>query len=63
MLLEAKKAGLGAEAASRGEMEHALNLGFEPAKIVYDSPVKTTRDLEFAINAGVHINLDNLQVS
>jgi len=42
-------------------MEHALNLGFDPAKIVYDSPVKTEFDLEFAIKAGVHINLDNLQ--
>ena len=32
MLLEAKKAGLGAEAASMGEMQHALNIGFDPAK-------------------------------
>ena len=60
VLLEAKRAGLGAEAASLGEMEHALSLGFDPAKIVYDSPVKTTIDLERAIRAGVHINLDNL---
>ena len=29
-------------------------------KIVYDSPVKTSRDLEFAMKAGVHINLDNI---
>ena len=36
------------------------SLGFDPAKIVYDSPVKTTFDLERAIRAGVHINLDNL---
>ena len=84
MLLEAKKAGLGAEAASMGEMQHALNIGFDPAKegfnwplwlyhhligwryvfnfenlqkIVYDSPVKTSYDLEHAIKAGVHINL------
>lgn len=35
-------------------------MGFDPAKIVYDSPVKTTFDLERAIRAGVHINLDNL---
>merc|ERR1711935_888545 len=60
VLLEAKRAGLGAEAASMGEMEHALSLGFDPAKIVYDSPVKTAGDLERAIKAGVHINLDNL---
>ena len=32
VLLEAKKAGLGAEAASMGEMQHALNIGFDPAK-------------------------------
>lgn len=61
VLMEAKNAGLGAEAASMGEMQHALNLGFDPSKIVYDSPVKTSYDLERAIKAGVHINLDNLQ--
>jgi len=61
VLLEAKKAGLGAEAASMGELQHALNIGFNPEKIVYDSPVKTMYDLERAIKAGVHINLDNLQ--
>merc|ERR1711936_348538 len=59
VLLEAKSLGLGAEAASMGEMQHALNLGFDPHKVVYDSPVKTMKDLEYAIKAGVHINLDN----
>jgi len=48
-LLEAKALGLGAEAASMGEMVHALNLGFDPEKVVFDSPVKTIKDLEFAI--------------
>lgn len=60
VLLEAKNCGLGAEAASMGELQHALSLGFNPNKIVYDSPVKTTKDLKIAIEAGVHINLDNL---
>lgn len=49
VLLEAKSSGLGAEVASMGEIQHALNIGFSPEKIVYYSPVKTMDDLEFAI--------------
>ena len=60
-MLEAKKCGLGAEAASIGELEHALQLGFDRSKIVYDSPVKTKAHLKHALNAGVVINLDNLE--
>ena len=33
--------GLGAEAASICETLHALSLGLEPAKVIYDSPCKT----------------------
>ena len=61
VMLEAKKCGLGAEAASIGELEHALQLGFDRSKIVYDSPVKTKAHLKHALNAGVVINLDNLE--
>lgn len=55
-----QKMKLGAEAASLGEVMIALKAGFIPEKIVYDSPVKTMRELEFALQSGIHINLDSL---
>ena len=33
--------------------------GFEPAKVVFDSPVKTPQDIKEAIDLGLHMNLDN----
>ncbi|MGE5425107.1 MAG: hypothetical protein ACM3N9_07065, partial [Syntrophothermus sp.] len=54
-----QKKGAGAEAASMGELRLALHAGYSPEKIVFDSPVKTIEELEFAIRAGVHINIDN----
>jgi len=51
---------IGVEAASPGEVNLALKTGYLPGNIVYDSPVKTRDDLEFALKAGVHINADNL---
>ena len=41
VLRQAQKLGFGAECASMGEVKHALALGFEASKIIYDSPVKT----------------------
>ncbi|MCX6243590.1 MAG: diaminopimelate decarboxylase [Bacteroidetes bacterium] len=52
--------GAGAEVASVGELKLALKAGYPPEKIVFDSPVKTMQDLEFALLAGVHINADSL---
>jgi len=52
---------VGAEAASLAELMLAEKSGFSPKKIVFDSPVKTTRELEYALKLGVHINLDNFQ--
>ena len=49
----------GVEAASIGEVMLALELGFDPEMIVYDSPVKTTEELEFALSQGIRLNLDN----
>ena len=37
----AKNRQMGAETASLGETLHALSLGIEPSKIVFDSPCKT----------------------
>jgi diaminopimelate decarboxylase len=50
---------VGVEAASIGEVRLALHAGYEPARIVYDSPVKTHAELEEALRFGVHLNVDN----
>jgi len=52
--------GVGAEAATVGEVHLALQTGYLPGQIVFDSPVKTVKDLRFALKTGVHINIDNL---
>jgi len=52
--------GAGAEVASLAELKMALKAGYPAEKIVFDSPVKTWQDLEFALAAGVHINIDSL---
>jgi diaminopimelate decarboxylase len=45
--------GGGCEAASLGELQSALRAGFPPNMIVFDSPVKTTHELAFALRARV----------
>ena len=52
--------GIGAEAASIPELYIAQKAGFPAEKIVFDSPVKTSADLDYAIRAGVMINADSL---
>jgi len=52
--------GVGSEVASLAELKMALKAGYSAEKIVFDSPVKTWQDLEFALTAGVHINIDSL---
>ncbi len=52
-------AGTGVEAASLGEVTMALKAGYQPSQIVYDSPVKTVRELAFALKTGININVDN----
>lgn len=51
----------GCEAASLPELQLALDSGFDPASIVFDSPCKTFEELEFAIKNGVHINADSFE--
>ncbi|MCP4581731.1 MAG: diaminopimelate decarboxylase [candidate division Zixibacteria bacterium] len=55
-----KKWGAGLEAATLPELYMAEKTGLPPDKIVYDSPVKTSSDLEYALRLGVHINADSL---
>eukprot|EP00123_Amoebidium_parasiticum_P011220 comp20583_c0_seq1/m.26505 comp20583_c0_seq1/g.26505 ORF comp20583_c0_seq1/g.26505 comp20583_c0_seq1/m.26505 type:complete len:435 (-) comp20583_c0_seq1:213-1517(-) len=52
---------LGFEAASLGELVQSLRTGAPPDMIVFDSPVKTRKELKYALEGGVHINLDNFQ--
>ncbi len=52
--------GIGLEAATLPELHIALNAGYPPEKIVFDSPTKTIQELEYALDLGVHINADSL---
>ncbi len=52
---------VGLEAASVGELKIAEQSGYPPEKIVFDSPVKTYQELEFALEQNVHINADSLR--
>lgn len=52
--------GLGCEVASRGELGIALKAGFEPRKIVFDSPVKTSEEIRLALEIGITINANSL---
>lgn len=56
-----REAGMGCEVASPGELEQALAAGFTPDRLVFDSPAKTVEELEFALEHGIAINLDNFQ--
>jgi diaminopimelate decarboxylase len=53
---------MGFETASMGELVQALETGAKGDRIVFDSPVKTRRELQLAFEAGVHVNFDNWQV-
>ena len=51
--------GAGAEAASLPEIHLALAAGFDPSRIVFDSPAKTGEELRLALLLGLFINADN----
>ena len=46
----------GLEAASIEEVHLAIAAGAEAHKIVFDSPAKTTGEIEFCLNKGIHLN-------
>mmetsp|Transcript_17830 Transcript_17830/g.28763 ORF Transcript_17830/g.28763 Transcript_17830/m.28763 type:complete len:202 (+) Transcript_17830:169-774(+) len=60
-LTRARDLGHGAECASISEVVHSLSVGFEPDRVVFDSPCKTAAEIEYALRKGVHLNMDNLQ--
>jgi diaminopimelate decarboxylase len=51
--------GAGAEVASLPELHLAEMAGFASETIVFDSPCKTIKEIEYALKAGVHINADS----
>jgi diaminopimelate decarboxylase len=53
--------GHGAECASIGELVHSLNAGFAAGDIIFDSPCKTVPEIKFALEQGVHLNIDNIE--
>ncbi|QPH56014.1 diaminopimelate decarboxylase [Pontivivens ytuae] len=53
--------GFGLEAATLPELHLAVSAGCEPKKIVFDSPAKTSRDIEYALDLGCHINCDSIE--
>jgi len=59
ILTQIKELGGGLEAASLPELYLAVKAGFSPDKIVFDSPTKTTQELEYALKFGVYINADS----
>lgn len=52
---------VGLEAASVGELKIAENSGYPHDKIVFDSPVKTHEELEYALKRHIHINADSIR--
>lgn len=53
--------GAGAECATFGELYLARQAGFHSKKIVFDSPAKTIEEMRYALQLGVHINIDSFR--
>jgi diaminopimelate decarboxylase len=51
--------GVGLEAASLEEVHLALAAGCSPDKIIFDSPAKTTQEIDECLRRGIHLNVDN----
>ncbi|KAG9389594.1 Ornithine/DAP/Arg decarboxylase [Carpediemonas membranifera] len=53
--------GFGLECASIEEVMQALRVpGIDPANVVFDGPCKTAKEISFALEKGVYLNVDNL---
>lgn len=59
ILCKIKALGAGVEAATLPELHLATHAGFTADKIVFDSPAKTSAELEHALGAGIHVNADS----
>lgn len=57
-----RKLGSGIEVASGGELYMAISAGFSPESIIFTSPGKTYKDLEYAICQNIYcINIESIQ--
>jgi diaminopimelate decarboxylase len=61
ILSEIKNLNVGLEVASGPELFLAQKIGFLPERIVFDSPAKTLKEIEYALVQGVHINADSFE--
>jgi diaminopimelate decarboxylase len=61
LLAIALESGLGLEVASEGEVALAVHLGADPARVVFDSPAKTQREIAQSLRLGHRLNVDNWQ--
>jgi len=52
---------VGLEVASNPELFLAEKVGFSANRIVFDSPAKTHKEIEYALKQGVHLNADSLE--
>jgi len=55
-----RRAGLGIDAVSPGELELVLRLGFDPAHILYSANNMTDEEMRHAVEAGVTMNVGEL---
>jgi len=55
-----KKLNVGAEAATLPEVYLAESSGYTSEDIVFDSPAKTHKDIEYVLKRGYHINADSI---
>jgi diaminopimelate decarboxylase len=56
-----RELGMAAEVASPGELAQALDAGFPPERIVFDSPAKTRGEIALALDRGMVLNIDSFQ--
>lgn len=62
ILEEARKAGLGVDTVSGGEIKLALECGFEPSKIVYAGVGKSDAEIDLALRNGIGcLNVESLE--
>ncbi|KAF0130961.1 MAG: diaminopimelate decarboxylase [Bacteroidetes bacterium] len=59
ILHKMKALDVGIEVASFPEMYMAMAAGFEPEKIIFDSPSKTVSEIGFALKNDIHLNADS----
>ncbi|MHC1702344.1 MAG: hypothetical protein AB9846_00420 [Tenuifilaceae bacterium] len=61
ILQKIKNLEVGLEVASSPELFLAEKIGFPADKIVYDSPSKTVKEIEFALRKGIYLNGDSFE--